>query len=369
MLKRVFITGLPGSGREGVAKRLAQALGWAFLSVDLEVKGEHGEGPEALKTKKGEEFSQTAQLEALKRLGSNESAVISVSSDVVTKAEAWRVMNSPDSLSVFLDASTRALARRLSGSPNPPPELVRSLMATARARRPFCEERAGLSLRADKHSEGELISLILWTMPPDYKEVAPGAFVGRGVLLDLADIIMDRLGGGRGFAVAGRGSWAFAGRHAIQRLKGLGGVSVQMVDESGVGIESLLELWLKMSRGRADTGSFVISLGERRVHALALTAASTYLGGIASVAVPTNPLAALDECVTGSCFIKLKNRRVIGARGRPELLAADTALLPAGNSKHLLAEAVKLGAVASGELFEFVKAEAKALESGNLNAY
>ncbi len=369
MLSKIYITGLPGSGREGVAGRLARSLGWELVSIDKEVEREHGEGPEELKRKRGEEFSQTAQLEALKRTGTLRNAVISVSTDVVTRAEAWRVMNSQGSLSVFLDASARALARRLSGSPDPPPELIRSLSALARARRPFCEERAHKSIRVDRYSEGEVVTLILWAMPPAYKEVARGVLVGRGVILDLPAIVRDRFGEGKGFVVADKGSWGFAGREIAQALKGTGGLSVFMVDEGAVKADGVLDLWLKMSRGRADSGSYIVSIGRKASHSLALTAGASYLGGLGVLVVPTDPLSALDECAVGGCFLKLRGRRLIGSGKKPELLLVDTALLPSQGSRHLLAEAVKLGAVASADIIELVSQRKGELLSGHLEAY
>lgn len=133
--------------------------------------------------------------------------------------------------------------------------------------------------------------------------------------------------------------------------------------------------WAKLSEAlvRAGLGrdSALIALGGGVTGDLGGFVAATYLRGIPVVHVPTSLLAMIDSSVGGKAGVDTEaGKNLIGAFHHPAHVLIDPELLitlPAHHVPAGLAEAIKAGAVADAELFEWIEARAEALVSRDLD--
>lgn len=120
-------------------------------------------------------------------------------------------------------------------------------------------------------------------------------------------------------------------------------------------LETLTEVWHKLSDGGMTRGGTVVNLGGGTVTDLGGFAASTFKRGVRFVNVPTTLLGMADASVggkTGIDFNGLKNE--IGTFAMPEAVVADAMFLSTLPPLEILsgfAEMLKTGLIADKELY------------------
>ena len=109
----------------------------------------------------------------------------------------------------------------------------------------------------------------------------------------------------------------------------------------------------------------VLAFGGGVVGDLAGFVAATYLRGIPYVQVPTSLLAMIDSSIGGKTGVDVPaGKNLLGAFHQPNLVVADLDLLaslPAAQLSAGLAEAVKHGAIADPDYFDFLEREQAAI--------
>ena len=126
--------------------------------------------------------------------------------------------------------------------------------------------------------------------------------------------------------------------------------------KSGEVYLALLGALAEIPLTRADG---IIALGGGVVGDLAGFAAATYLRGISVIQVPTTLLAAVDSSVGGKTAINLpEGKNLAGTFHQPSLVWQDTSLLDTLPEEIYLdgmAEVIKYGIIADGDLFETLR--------------
>lgn len=121
----------------------------------------------------------------------------------------------------------------------------------------------------------------------------------------------------------------------------------------------LVEEFGEMGLGRDGC---VIGLGGGVATDLAGFAAATYARGVVYVAVPTSLLGMIDAAIGGKTGVDLRaGKNLAGAFHHPRLVAVDPDVLDTLSDDELrtgLAEAVKHGAIADAEYFDFLAGSA-----------
>lgn len=129
--------------------------------------------------------------------------------------------------------------------------------------------------------------------------------------------------------------------------------------------ERWAELSDQMLQGGFGRDAAVIALGGGVTGDLAGFVAATYLRGVPVVQVPTTILAMIDSSVGGKTGVDTPaGKNLIGAFHQPALVVADIGTLgtlPPEQVRSGLAEAVKHGAIADAEYFEWIRAETPGL--------
>lgn len=129
--------------------------------------------------------------------------------------------------------------------------------------------------------------------------------------------------------------------------------------------ETATLVWRWLAGGGVHRGDVVVALGGGVVGDLAGFAAATYHRGLPVVQLPTSLLAQVDASIGGKTGVDLpEGKNLVGAFHQPVAVIADTAALatlPEGEFATGLAEAIKHGLIADGELLGRLVAERDAV--------
>ncbi len=129
--------------------------------------------------------------------------------------------------------------------------------------------------------------------------------------------------------------------------------------ESSKCMDTALRLYDAAVEEGLDRQAPVISLGGGVVGDLAGFVASTYLRGVPFIQVPTTLLSQVDSSVGGKVGINHPlGKNLIGAFYQPALVAADLDTLQSLSRREFkagLAEVIKYGVMADGELFQWLE--------------
>ncbi|MEX2583415.1 MAG: 3-dehydroquinate synthase [Gemmatimonadota bacterium] len=200
--------------------------------------------------------------------------------------------------------------------------------------------------------------------------------IGPGILSDLAGLITAVCDAHR-YAVIADGTVA---RLYGERVVGLLGEAARPADlfsfpagESNKTRQTWAEVSDRMLAAGIGRDAAVLALGGGVTGDLAGFVAATFLRGIPVVQLPTTLLAMIDSSVGGKTGVDTAaGKNLIGSFHQPVLVAADTdtlSTLPLAEIRSGVAEAIKHGAIADADYFDWMAANADrllALESDAL---
>jgi len=110
---KIFLLGLPGSGKTTLGKALAQSLGLAFVDLDLEI--EKSEGmliPEIFKNKKEDYFRKAESTELKRWSSSDQEFVMATGGGAPCFFDNLEIINAAGK-SFFLDVPASEIAKRI----------------------------------------------------------------------------------------------------------------------------------------------------------------------------------------------------------------------------------------------------------------
>jgi shikimate kinase len=113
---KIFLVGLPGSGKSTLGKQLAGKLNFSFIDLDTEIEKSIGLSVKSIFKQYGESFFRKEESEMLHRLGeSNESLVIATGGGAPVYFDNMKYMNTRGQ-TIFLDVPPREIATRIQNS-------------------------------------------------------------------------------------------------------------------------------------------------------------------------------------------------------------------------------------------------------------
>jgi 3-dehydroquinate synthase len=128
-------------------------------------------------------------------------------------------------------------------------------------------------------------------------------------------------------------------------------------------LDTVETLYDKFLDWELDRSSVVLAIGGGVVCDIAGFAASTYLRGINFGFVSTTLLAQVDASVGGKNGVNFQGyKNIIGTFNQPEFVLIDFTMLKTLESRKLgcgFAEAIKHGAIADADLFDFMESHAE----------
>ena len=162
-MTRIVLIGAPGSGKSTVGVALAAHLQWPFADTDALIELKESKKITDLFVENGEEYFRSVEFSVLQEVLQEESAVISLGGGAPISESAQDVLQSSDSMIVFLDVSLSTAAPRV-GFNRDRPLLLGNPRAQWQAlsdqRRPIYEKLATQSIKVDDMSVDEIIAII-----------------------------------------------------------------------------------------------------------------------------------------------------------------------------------------------------------------
>jgi len=185
--------------------------------------------------------------------------------------------------------------------------------------------------------------------------------VGTGVLAALPDLV-----GKRAETVAvihdeRLGAVARPVRHVLDDAGYRVAVTEVPAGEAAKDVTVLTRLWSWLAESKVTRSDCVIGIGGGATTDLAGFAAATWLRGVPVVLVPTTLLGMVDAAVGGKTAIDIPaGKNLVGAFHPPAGVLADLATLetlPSDDYVAGLAEIIKAGFIADGEILRLVAAD------------
>ena len=162
-MTRIVLIGAPGSGKSTVGVALAAHLQWPFVDTDVLIELKESKKITDLFVENGEEYFRSVEFSVLQEVLQEESAVISLGGGAPISESAQEVLQSSNSMIVFLDVSLSTAAPRV-GFNRDRPLLLGNPRAQWQAlsdqRRPIYEKLATQSIKVDDMSVDEIIAII-----------------------------------------------------------------------------------------------------------------------------------------------------------------------------------------------------------------
>jgi 3-dehydroquinate synthase len=193
--------------------------------------------------------------------------------------------------------------------------------------------------------------------------------VGSGVLSALPDLVGKRA---ETVAVIHDERLAALARPACDALEAAG-YRVAATDvpsgEAGKDVTVLARLWSWLAESRVTRSDCVVGIGGGAATDLAGFAAATWLRGVPVVLVPTTLLGMVDAAVGGKTAIDIAaGKNLVGAFHPPAGVLADLTTLrtlPRADYVAGLAEVIKAGFIADGEILRLVTEDPGAAASAD----
>lgn len=109
---KIFLIGMPGTGKSTVGKILANKLGWKFMDLDHYIEERELMFIDHIITLYGEDAFRVMETNALKSIN-EESMVISTGGGIVTRKENKQFMNG---IKIYLETPIELIEQRLKDS-------------------------------------------------------------------------------------------------------------------------------------------------------------------------------------------------------------------------------------------------------------
>lgn len=386
-MQRIFLTGLSGSGKSTVGRRVATLLHWDFVDTDELLAERAGMQVGQALASYGEERFRQLESEALRDAASRERVVIATGGGIVIR-EANRALLQEQGLNVYLHTSVETAWQRVQEHLRAEGELAaRPLVAG-----PDGQQRLS-NLLAARSAWYEQAHATVTTdgAPPEYvaQQVLVHALAhGQLSTSEPAHISLNlRLAGAVSQAVIEWGSLgqlpaAFQAMNMRERVfivtdSSVGGlyaaVTRNVLAEAGLEarlftipageasksfacFQSIID-WLVEQR--AERTEPVVALGGGVVGDLVGFVAACYQRGVPLVQIPTTLLAQVDSAIGGKTGINhALGKNLVGAFYQPGLIFVDPATLltlPERVYREGWAEIVKYGVILDADLFTMLE--------------
>jgi shikimate kinase len=162
-MTRIVLIGAPGSGKSTVGVALAAHLQWPFVDTDALIELKESKKITDLFVENGEEYFRSVEFAALQEVLLEESAVISLGGGAPISESAQAILQSSNSVIVFLDVSLATAAPRVGFNRDRPLLLGNpraQWQALSEQRRPIYEKLATQSIKVDDMTVDEIIAII-----------------------------------------------------------------------------------------------------------------------------------------------------------------------------------------------------------------
>jgi shikimate kinase len=165
---KIFLIGLPGSGKTTIGKQLAQALHLPFVDLDVEIEKAESKSVSEIFEKKKEPYFRKAETMVLKSFCYSDSDFVMATGGGAPCFFDNMEMINRSGKSIFLDVSARAIANRmlkteLASRPllaKTTPDEVKDRIEFLRSHRLQFYQQATISVKGEQIGLTELLELL-----------------------------------------------------------------------------------------------------------------------------------------------------------------------------------------------------------------
>ena len=112
MKKRIYyLTGFMAAGKSTIGPILANTLGWNFYDLDKEIEKQVGMKVVEIFREKGEEYFRNAETEILKKLSTEDEAIISLGGGAIASNDNFKIIKSTGKI-IYLKFSPEMAYKR-----------------------------------------------------------------------------------------------------------------------------------------------------------------------------------------------------------------------------------------------------------------
>ena len=394
-MQRIFLTGLSGSGKSSVGRRVSELLRWDFIDTDTLLSERCGMPVGQVLIEFGEQRFRQMESEALISAAGYERVVIATGGGMVI-SEANRTFMREHGLTVYLETSVEIAWQRVqeqihqSGKSAERPLVVgtdgqQRLQSLFLARNRWYEE-AGVCVNTNEDpleivadrvvafalTNGFLSSSSLSqeTVTLQLGKITSRAVVEWGGLRYLPQSLKSAGFSQRVFIVTDSDIGRLYSEPILALLLNAGFVPQIFTIPAGEASKSILS-WQQildwLVEQKAEQREPIIALGGGVIGDLAGFVAATYHRGVPLVQIPTSLLAQVDSAIGGKTGINHPlGKNLIGAFYQPGLIIVDPAFLltlPARVYLEGWAEIVKYGMILDAALFEMLEEHSSLLHA------
>jgi shikimate kinase len=161
-IRHIVLTGLMGSGKTTVGRKLAAEIGWDWRDSDVDIEAATGRTVRELRDEEGVDAMHAREAAALMdALAAPERNVISAAASVVDVPECRTALAAPDVAVIWLRAAPAVLAKRFSAQNHRPAygDSPETFLAEQAARRePFLRGLGGIVIDVDTITPDEAVA-------------------------------------------------------------------------------------------------------------------------------------------------------------------------------------------------------------------
>jgi 3-dehydroquinate synthase/shikimate kinase/3-dehydroquinate synthase len=384
LMQRIFLTGLSGSGKSSVGRKVSELLHWDFIDTDTLLSKRYGMPVGQILVEFGEQKFRQIESEALILAAGKEHVVIATGGGAVISA-ANRSFMQENGLTFYLETSVEIAWQRVqkqihqSGKSAERPlvggmdgqQRMQSLFLT---RRQWYEE-AELCINTNEDSldtiSKQVVAFALSngrlkdspqsqeTVTLQLGKVTSKAIIDWDGLYHLPEYLKSLGFSQRIFIVTDSEVGRIYDNPILSLLRNAGFVPQVFTVAAGEASKSICS-WQQilnwLVEQKAEQREPIIALGGGVIGDLTGFVAATYHRGIPLVQIPTTLLAQVDSALGGKTGINHPlGKNLIGAFYQPELIIVDPASLLTLPERVYLegwAEIVKYGMILDADLFE-----------------
>jgi len=386
-MQRIFLTGLSGSGKSTIGRRVSELLQWEFIDTDALLSERYGMPVGQILIEFGEQKFRQVESEALKLAASNERIVIATGGGAII-SEANRTFMREHGMTVYLETSVEVAWQRIqkhihqSGKSAERPLVVGSdgqqrLLSLFQARKQWYEE-ASVSMNTNENTVDiiakQVVAIALLsgylhdssqsqeTVMLQLSNVTSRAIIQWCGLYHLPEFMKSSGFSQRVFIVTDSDVGHLYSKPILSLLWNAGFVPQIFTVAAGEASKSISSWHVILNwlvEQKAEQREPIITLGGGVIGDLAGFVAATYHRGIPLIQIPTSLLAQVDSAIGGKTGINHpRGKNLIGAFYQPELIIVDPAFLLTLPERVYLegwAEIVKYGMILDADLFEMLE--------------
>ena len=376
MESNLVLTGFMGTGKTTVGQLIAQRLGRKFVDTDQWIEARVGKAVQTIFVEDGEDRFRALEAEACEALSEPQGLIIATGGWTLGPQKNREAMQRGGSI-ICLWAEPETVLTRLE-STGARPLLAGGDRAT--------KLRELLAKRSDVYrsfawqvdtTNMEVAEVMLHVMAlygsisrlaePDTFYVPMGArgnaiLLGAGLLDTLGPMLRARGLRGTVALIGDSNVIEHHGERVYQSLE-LSGFEVLPLSvpagEENKTLDMASVVYEQLVQGGLERSGVIVALGGGMVGDLSGFVAATYLRGVQWVDCATSLLAMVDASIGGKTGVDLPSgKNLVGAFHPPVLTVSDLTTLhtlPEREFQSGLAEVIKAGIIADGDLFEMIE--------------